>query len=159
VKAKLICIVVLLFFSSLEASASDKDISFGLGLGALYGGIGINIGLQRENDFRYIAAGCTEFGYDSVSGWQAACGVGAGWIWADILSKSNNKHGIGFYIGPVGYEGSHRDPEIVYGVGVSYDYFFKGINSSGWNVGVTPAIGRHNGDTEGYLLLQVGYQF
>jgi hypothetical protein len=157
-KTKSIYLVVLLLLVSFEAGASDEDLSFGVGAGALYGGIGMNIGMRRDYDFRYLAAGCAGVGYSSVDGWQTSCGVGVGWIWANILSKSTNKHGLGFYLGPVGLrKGGTFNP--VYGVGISYDYFFKGINSSGWNLGVTPTIGRRNGDNNGYLLLQVGYQF
>ena len=158
-RSKLIYLVILLLLASSKAYASEKDLSFGIGAGALYSGLGINIGVQGENDFRYIAAGCVAVGYSSVSGWISACGVGVGWIWTDIFSKLSNKHGIGFYLGPVGSTRENLDRETVYGAGITYDYFFKGINSSGWNLGVTPAIGRHNGDAKGYLLLQVGYQF
>ncbi len=158
-KIKSACILILLLFCSLHANASDNDMSFGAGLGAFYAGIGVNAGLQRESDFQYIAAGCTEMGYTSFSGWEAACGVGAGWIRADILSKSGNNHGIGVYLGPVGFKDFLRDPHTIYGAGISYVYLFKGIQSSGWNAGITPAIGRRSGDTTGHVLLQAGYQF
>ena len=158
-KMKSAYVVILLLITSLAANASDNDIAFGAGIGALYAGIGVNAGIQGEDDFRYIAAGCTEMGYTSISGWEVACGVGAGWIRADILSKSGNKHGVGVYLGPVGFEDVLRDPKTIYGAGLSYAYFFKGIQSSGWNVGITPAIGRRRGDTTGHLMLQVGYQF
>jgi len=158
-RSELIYLVMLLLLASSRTHASDKDLSFGIGAGALYSGIGINIGVQGENDVRYIAVGCVEMGYSSVSGWQAACGVGVGWIWANILPQSSNKHGIGFYLGPVSSKRSGFVPKTVYGAGISYVYFFNGINNNGWNLGVTPAIGRRNGDTEGSLLLQVGYQF
>jgi len=157
-KTKSIYLVVLLLMVSFEADASDETFSFGAGAGALYSGIGINIGIQRDTDFRYIATGCTGVGYSTADGWQTSCGVGVGWIWADILSESSNRHGIGFYLGPTGIrKGGHINP--VYGVGISYDYFFKGINSSGWNLGLTPAVGQRNGEINGYLLLQAGYQF
>lgn len=156
-KIFILCIGLLL--ASTDTYASDKTLSLGMGVGALYSGLGINIGVQGESDFRFISAGCVDLGYTTISGWYSSYGVGAGWIWANILSKENNKHGIGFYLGSVYREGSIIDPKTVYGAGISYDYFFKGINNSGWNVGFTPAFGRHNGDTKGYLLLQAGYQF
>ena len=155
---KIYCVIIL-FLVSTETYASDKNLSFGMGAGALYSGIGLNVGVRSEKDFRFIAAGCVELSYTSVSGWQAACGVGAGWIWTNILSRTSNKHGMGIYLGSIASDGKSLDPKTIYGAGISYNYFLKGIDKSGWNLGVTPAIGRYRGDNRGYLLLQAGYQF
>lgn len=151
-------VMLVLCFTSIS-HASDQDVSIGVGVGALYGGIGINAGLRGDNDFRYIAAGCIALSYWSGGGWQAACGVGVGWMWTNILSSSSNKHGLGFYLGPVDHKGSSDNMEgTVYGAGVSYGYFFRGINESGWNLGATPAIG-HDDEADAHLILQAGYQF
>lgn len=148
-----------LLFSILSAFANagvaDSDLTIGLGFGALYSGLGVNIGMKREHDLGYLAIGCVSFGHSSSSGTESACGVGAGWIWTNIFPASS-KTGLGIYVGPVG---SVKDFETVYGIGVTYAYFFKGIDARGWNLGVTPTIGSYDGDTKGGLLLQVGHQF
>lgn len=156
---KIVCLCTVMLLVSTQTYAANNELSFGTGIGALYSGLGINISLRGESDFRFISAGCVELGYKTGPGWYSACGGGAGWIWSNILSKESNKHGIGFYLGPVYSGGSDIDPETVYGAGIPYVYFLRGIDEGGWNFGFTPALGRHNGDTKGYLLLQAGYQF
>lgn len=158
-KMKIVCLCIVMLLVSTQTYASNNELSFGTGVGALYSGLGINIGIRGESDFRFISAGCVDLGYNSVAGWYSACGVGAGWIWSNILSKESNRHGIGFYLGSLSGEGSKIDPETVYGAGIPYVYFLRGIDEDGWNFGFTPALGWHNRDTIGSLWLQVGYQF
>lgn len=157
IKIVSLCIVVLLV--STQTYAADSELSFGTGVGLMYSGIGINIGIRGESDFRFISAGCVNFGYITGIGWYSACGGGAGWIWSNVLSKESDKHGIGLYLGAVSDDGNDIDPGTVYGVGIPYVYFLRGINEGGWNFGLTPSIGRHNGVTKVYLWSQVGYQF
>lgn len=148
--------VLLLCISSafVNPGLADSGLTFGSGFGALYSGLGVNIGVKREHDLRYLAIGCVGFGRSS-DGTESSCGIGAGWIWTNIF-PANNKSGLGFYVGPID---SDKDHDTVYGFGMTYVYFFKGIDGSSWNLGVTPTIGNYDRDTKGRLLLQVGYQF
>lgn len=158
---KFVIALVAFFALTSQAYAAQSEVTFGGGIGALYGGIGVNIGLRTDDDLKYIAAGCPAIGHSDNSGWKLPCGIGIGWIWSGILSKTSNRHGLGFYLGPVGVNKSEGtdDDTARYGLGVTYAYFFKGINSKGWHIGITPAISREDENTKGNLLVNGGYQF
>ncbi len=151
---------IFLYISPTNAS---DEISFGLGMGAMYSGLGMNVGLRSENDFRYLSAGAIALGYSDTEGSIVAYGLGGGWIRSDLLPTSNDRHGLGVYLGPVGYRGRRYvgDPiETIYGAGVTYAYFLHGIGRPSTNLGLTLAAGENDqGDTSGYLLLQAGYQY
>src|SRR5882762_10754114 len=83
-----------------DSSLAEDGLAVGVGAGALYSGIGVNIGRRGEHSFGYLAAGCS-VGYSSDKGWDVPCGVGAGWIWTDLLTRASNRHGLGIYVGPV----------------------------------------------------------
>lgn len=154
------CIAIMMLLAASLAQASEEG-SFGIGSGALYSGIGMNVALRSETDLRYLSAGCVALGYSDAEGRITACGVGAGWMWADILTEANNNHGVGIYLGPVGWRGRTyvgNKGDTIYGVGISYAYFFSGISRDGWNLGGMLAVG-HDDDANGHLLLQAGYQF
>jgi len=144
-----------------QAMAVESKTSFGAGIGALYSGIGVNAGLRSINDFKYIAAGCVGIGYTDNSEWILPCGIGAGWLWTGLLSNDDHRNGFGIYVGPVGINKGNTENEdkAIYGVGITYVYFLKGISTNGWNIGITPAIGKEKNDTKGFLLLNAGYQF
>ena len=152
---------VLLGLFTHQAMAAESEVSFGVGTGALYSGIGVNAGLKSENDFKYIAAGCIGIGLSTQYGWALPCGIGAGWIWTGLLSKEDNRNGFGIYVGPVGINigNTVNEDKARYGLGITYVYFLNGISSNGWNFGITPAIGEENGNNKGSLLLNVGYLF
>ncbi|MDX1253494.1 MAG: hypothetical protein IDH49_14840 [Gammaproteobacteria bacterium] len=166
------------FFLMPQAHAEEK-FSFGAGVGAMYSGLGINVGLKTERQLKYVAAGCLGHsrsrsgdGVDSVDERDWACGVGAGMLRTDLFGAGNNKHGLGLYVGAVG-SANESDPKVIqrpgsmtvvygvkpiYGIGISYVYFWNGIFDKGLNLGITPAVGFDNG-AWGSLLLQAGYQF
>ncbi len=150
-----------------DENNQDKDYSIGLGLGAMYGGIGTNLSFVSENDLKYISAGCVE--YSSSNG--STCGFGAGWIKTDLFGSNSNKHGLGVYVSIVGNESYssyttttegveyYNHESDVYGAGVSYTYFMNGINKSGTTFCVS--IHATNADFEDSYggFFQVGYQF
>jgi hypothetical protein len=150
-----------------EENKQDKDYSIGLGLGAMYSGIGTNLSFVSENDLKYISAGCVE--YSSRNG--STCGFGAGWIKTDLFGANSNKHGFGVYVSIVGNESYasytsttegveyYEHDSDIYGAGVSYTYFMNGINKSGTTFGVS--IHATNADFEDSYggFFQVGYQF
>ncbi len=159
----------------LQQVQAEEKFSFGAGIGAMYSGLGINVGLKTDRQLKYLSLGC--LGYSrtrssDVDERDLACGAGVGIIRTDLFAVENNRHGIGLYVGAVGSE-RESDPKViyrpnsvmaaygvkpVYGVGASYVYFWNGISASGLNLGITPAIGFNNG-AKGSLLLQIGYQF
>jgi len=154
--AFVIAAVLGVFASSF--SRAESEMSVGVGTGALYSGIGINVGRRGEHAFGYLAAGCG-VGYSSDKGWDVPCGAGAGWILTDLLTKTNDRHGLGIYVGPVSTRGSLGDRKEVYGAGLTYVYFFGDGIAKGWNLGITPTVGKKYGDYRAGALINVGYQF
>lgn len=150
---------LLLLFSVAQSHAEESPAP-GIGIGALYSGIGMNLAWRGHSSLRYVAAGCVALHHSSDTGWNNACGAGIGWIESSLIPQEGNKHGIGIYLGPIGYRG---EPDAMagtlYGVGLSYNYFFQGITERGWNLGVTVAVGEDEGEYKKWLLSQVGYQF
>jgi len=156
-KRGLVIALVLGVFAS-SSTRAEGEMSVGVGAGALYSGIGANVGRRGEHTFGYLAAGCS-VGYSSNQGWDVPCGAGAGWIWTDLLTKANNRHGLGIYVGPVSTKGPTGDVKAVYGAGLTYVYFFGDGITKGWNLGITPTVGKKYGDYRAGLLINVGYQF
>ncbi len=134
---------------------ADEKVTFGLGVGSLYSGIGGNVGLKSKTDFKYFSTGCVS--YSSING--SACGVGLGWVKTDLFSSANTNHGTSIYLGVVGSENKRFDKKPIYGVGVGYHYFFSGMENSGFNIGATVIAGKENGDIGLGGMLQLGYQF
>lgn len=162
-KISRLLLITLLFSGSVLASESEKSTSFGLGLGAIYSGIGGNFAFVSDTDMKYVSLGCTS--YSSNGG--SSCGAGLGWIKTDLFSADSNKHGLGFYIGKVDEDRKASvvngrlkfDDQAVYGLGLSYTYFASGINASGFNIGIS--LHKTNSDYDSGLgaFWQVGYQF
>tara|TARA_R110001592_G_scaffold3562_1_gene20517 strand:+ start:77 stop:541 length:465 start_codon:yes stop_codon:yes gene_type:complete len=146
-----------------EETSQTKNYSVGLGMGAMYSGIGANIALVSKNDFKYISAGCTR--YDSTNG--AECGFGVGWVTADLFDFETNNHGFGIYATMLGKERfatfeNHQYSfyeNNYYGAGVSYTYFVNGIDQSGVTFGIS--IHATNAENDGRFgsFFQIGYQF
>ena len=157
-KGAFVIAFVLGVFGSSSSHAED-GLSVGVGGGALYSGIGVNVGRRGKHSFGYLAAGCS-VGYSSGKGWDVPCGVGAGWIWTDLLTKASDRHGLGIYVGPVRTRKTlDSDAKAVYGAGLTYVYFFDDRVAKGWNLGITPTVGKKYGDYRAGLLINVGYQF
>jgi hypothetical protein len=148
-------VIVLALAVAGAASAADRT-SFGLGLGALYNGLGGNFVLISANDLKYVSVGCSEASHSSRNGTNLTCGVGIGWLKSDILTKKNSKHGLGLNIA-LDYDQLHSDFEPT--IRVPYIYFFKGIDRRGWNIGAAPLIRWDAEGTEIGVMFEVGYQF
>jgi hypothetical protein len=152
----------LAVFMAASPCAAEEDLSFGFGMGALYAGLGANLGLRSDDGFAYVGAGCVSLAYGSRDGWALPCGVGAGWIRTDLFGSGDRRHGLGIYVGPIGAEDGDSDGHdraTRYGLGLTYAHFFSGVTATGWSAGVTPAIGRWDGGIKGTLLINAGYQF
>lgn len=154
---------ILLFSSVLtnllivSSSIADEKYSAGAGVGALYNGVGVNLGIFEDYGFKYASIGCISIGYSSKDGLLSNCGLGIGWIRSDILSDSN-RHGLGIHLG-TSYNTHNNRNNLEAFIGIPYVYLFDGMGSDGWNIGVTPIIGENHGDIEGGVLLNLGYQF
>lgn len=142
---------------SVSISSAEERISFGLGAGALYNGLGANVGFMQASDLKYVSLGCISIAYSSNNGISSNCGLGAGWMRSDILSD-NGKHGLGIHVG-VTYNTHDDQDDVEVFAGVPYVYFFRGMTTGGWYAGLTPTVGRHDGDIKGGLLINLGYQF
>ncbi len=171
---------ILLFCTSTSTFAYKlpqfDELSFGIGLGAQYSGLGINISANTETDSKYLSFGCIGF---SAYEPERFCGATVGWINTNWISQQTNKHGLGVHLGIVGREqlvttnvaySSYYQSDIItsyttdfkslYGIGLGYSYFSNGVNKSGATYGIsihTPLKEEYLG--EALILLQVGYQF
>jgi len=153
-------VVFLLGSLGINPSYADEGLSVGVGTGALYSGIGVNVGMRSKNSFGYLTSGCIHVGYSSDDGWEKACGVGAGWIWTGFLAGVSERHGLGVYVGPVTSRRTvDTDVTAVYGAGLTYVYSFGDAVAKGWQLGITPTLRKENGDYRGGYLINVGYQF
>ena len=147
--------LVLVAGAASALSAADKT-SFGLGAGALYGGLGGNLALIKADDLKFLSVGCSEFSRSSIGGTNLTCGVGVGWLRADILTRKNSKHGLGLNIA-LDYDQLHSKAEP--SIRLPYVFFFKGIDRKGWNLGLAPLVRWDADGTELGVMLEVGYQF
>jgi len=158
-KKRALVVAFLLAVFRAGSSYAEGGVSVGVGAGALYSGIGVNVGMRSENTFGYLAAGCIGVSHSSSNGWEFPCGVGAGWLWTGLLTKANDRHGLGIYVGPVSTRASFGDTKVVYGAGLTYVYSFGDAIAKGWNLGITPTVGKKYGDYRAGLLINIGYQF
>ena len=133
------CIIVSLLFVAGGVStlaAADKS-SFGLGVGALYNGLGGNFALITADDLKYVSVGCSEASDSSRHGTNVTCGVGVGWLMSDLLTKKNSKHGLGLNLA-LDYDQLHSKAEP--SIRLPYVFFFRGLDRRGWNLGVAPFV-------------------
>ena len=141
--------------------ADDRTI--GIGLGPLYGGFGMNLGLVNEERLRYLALGCVSASYSSGtddSELDTNCGVAAGIVSSDPLP--GQRHALGLSLG-VTYQ---TDEDSGFGGGAelhvspNYYFFFNGLGKSGFNLGIGPGLDLYEGgETEGDLRFNAGFQF
>ena len=84
------------------------------------------------------------------------CGVGVGWLRSDILTKKNSKHGLGLNLA-LDYD--QLEKKLEPSLRIPYVYFFRGIASEGWNLGLAPLVRWDADGTEFGVMVEVGYQF
>lgn len=137
-------------------SAADRT-SFGLGLGALYNGLGANVAWTSPDDMKFVSAGVSGYIYSSHGDDTAVFGIGAGWLKTDILTGKNNKHGLGINLALDYYQ---RASKIEPAIRIPYVFFFNGVDQKGLNLGIAPFV-RWSSDnsTDFGALIQIGYQF
>lgn len=150
-KLAVLCISTLFLNASVLA---ENNFTAGIGLGSLYGGLGINVGLHSETDFKYVSAGCV-----SVSSSGESCGFGIGYMTTSLINSDSKKHATNFYAGIVGTQRDYYEDKALYGIGLGYSFFFRGIDKSGGNVGFTILGAEKNDELEMGAMVQFGYQF
>ena len=116
--------LVMIIASTAVVAAADKT-SFGLGVGALYSGLGGNIALIKADDMKFLSIGCSEMSRSSIDGTDLTCGLGIGWIRSDIITKRNSKHGLGLNIA-VDYD--QRYSEIEPAIRIPYVFFLASVH-------------------------------
>lgn len=136
--------------------AEESELSYGLGIGGLYNGVGVNIASPTKEDLKYVSIGCIDFSYNSYSGWNTNCGLGLGYINTSIIGDSN-KHGLGLHLA-VHEDGSANNAQVSVGAGYTY---FVDPSKIGWNFGLTPIYIFEDSENNDKLALMfdVGYQF
>ena len=68
--------------------ATESTTTYGIGLGQLYNGVGVNVASHDISSMKSIALGCMEIGYGSYSGLDASCGLSVAYVSTSILSDS-----------------------------------------------------------------------
>jgi hypothetical protein len=154
-RATIIVTAVLIALISTPSLAADRT-SFGLGLGSLYNGLGVNIAWTAPDDMKYLAGGCSGYSHSSIDGTNLRCGAGFGWLRTDILTRKNDRHGLGLNIA---LEYDQQTSDAVPILRVPYVFFFNGINQKGLNIGVAPSVAWEDGGADFGALIQIGYQF
>ena len=153
---RILIVFILVQAVAVSASLAADRTSFGLGVGSLYNGLGVNAAFMSPENLKFVAFGCTGYTRSSYEVTDVTCGVGVGWIKSDILTKKNDKHAIGLHLG-LNYDTLDNDFEPM--LSIPYVFFFKGIDSKGLNIGAAPLVKWESGDAKFGLFLQIGYQF
>ena len=154
--------VAFIFYASFNNLMANEFTS-GVGAANYYSGVGVNAGLVRNNSISYISAGCPVIAASSGAGTVPVCGVGVGWISTNIIPNKNNKHALGVYAGiltgSVRFENENSFVTHKYGAGINYTYFFRSINTNGWNVGVFLGMYSDDDKWSSFGAPTLGYQF
>ncbi len=159
-KGIIIFSLTLFFIFPGLSKAEDGHFSIGAGVGSMYSGIGFNLAHVNSNNIKYMSIGCIAYEENSDGTSDEACGVGIGWLNSDLIFSESSNSALGFYAGPVGFSRPEAETiDALYGAGITYAYFFNGIQKPGMAIGITPAYSRYKGAGSGHLLFSVGYQF
>ncbi len=145
-------ILVCLLLSGAALAKDGKTI--GVGIGALYNGLGLSYGLQGLGTLKYVSLGCLSLSTSRSRGTESNCGLGAGFLRTDL----GNRHGLGVHLGATYNEHANLNSIEMF-VAPQYVYFFNGIDAPGFNLGASLYFGQYDGDFKIRPGLQVGYQF
>lgn len=159
-------LVFSLFSMSTLASEqlNESSVSYGIGAGAAYAGLGGHVAKVSNTDMKYLAVGCIQ--YSTLMG--SACGLGAGWMVTDLFGATSNKHGLGIYALQTAGEELYFESEGFFAqdkhrtysaLGLNYTYFSNGINQSGFTFGLSIHATNADYDEKINGVFQIGYQF
>ena len=156
---KLSTLFVALMLVCTSAVADDR-ISYGLGLGQYYSGLGVNVGLSNISSLTYLSAGCIGRTEGTDQKPSNACGGGIGKVISGSQFSASQMHSLSAYIGAVDMEQRvNGTVETVYGLSFLYAYNFSGFDNSGFNIGIGPSVALTGDKHSSTLKLQLGYQF
>jgi len=170
----LMLLLLLLPLSSVAQNYYNSRITYGEGYGLFYSGLGTNIGIHSDNDFKYFSVGCMqtdveeeveeEFhqGGGSSANAVPACGTGFGWVRA---LDTGSKTGVSFYLGMVDakvernpYTREVLENQAVYGLGLGYVWFPAGMGNPGMNIGFFTSVARYDSHFTNRMFFQLGFQ-
>lgn len=150
----------------LTIATKAQGASFGLGLGGLYNGVGINVGVERAQTFFLGSVGCSGLssgsGSDSSSDgdkhesrdFGSACGAGLAALQRGEGALSRHAVGLSLSLN----DDTFLDDTSVL-LGLPYVYLFSGQGFQGWGLGLTPGLRFVNDKSDGFFMLNLGYQF
>jgi len=149
-------------------STAIADTTFGVGVGSLYNGLGLNFGRTGNTSLMFGSLGCMG-GSSSRSkntagdivthdnSYETNCGVGLGYINMSLLPGNN--HGLGLSLGYT-YDTDDISGGSEYHVMPGYHYSFSGVGQRGLSLGFSARITRSEQDTaDPRLIFNLGYQF
>lgn len=149
-----------------------KKLTFGVGVGSLYSTAGANIGFHDSKSLTVLSIGCN--GMSSFRGCNDS--VTLGYYRTDLFGWDSGRHALGLWGGRVGsssYRGqdslnsiapsdvtNNLDFGPVWGFGVGYLYFHRGIGERGPVFGLGYQFEKgQNRRSDGTLQLSLGFQF
>lgn len=132
-----------------------EEFSFGIGLGSLYNGLGVNFGISKDKSLRYLALGCIGGSSSDEGDFSGICGIGAGYIKSGVF-KLSPEHTLGGMIS-VNHDEKNDVRETF--VGLSYHYMFSKDPAYGWGIGLTPGVIFRDSSEDAHFMLNLGYQF
>lgn len=137
----------------------QAETTFGVGIGSLYNGFGINVGKTTSTSLTFGSVGCIGWGYGS-EGYSSNCGAGFGVVTTAALPGL--RHGLGLSLAVTKNTSSYSEvsANVELMLMPSYYYFFSGIEQGGFNLGAGPSFTYQEGQSiEPFFTLNIGYQF
>lgn len=161
---KKIIMIAIACLLSITTAHARAEASFGIGMGSLFGGLGVNLAGKTEHNIFYGAVGCYAIIFSEHKDQSDTCGPSVGWL---TEAWWNNKVMLGIYGGNVGvYNDKYRKNFTTedryrtdYGVGLSLQYFRSGHTERSVVFGSSLGAGFSDDKNHLHLSFTVGYQF
>ncbi|RTE86423.1 MULTISPECIES: hypothetical protein [Gammaproteobacteria] len=150
-----------------EADEFDwTDLKFAAGVGVNYTGIGASAGYTFDNTYLSASSGIMS----NTDRYGELFGVGVSYQRTDLLQQLldvSNKHALGLYAGSLGSEVTTRlrngstywRADSMLGLAATYNYFFNGIEQSGFHVGFFTGYSFSDVENTSTTGVQIGYRF
>lgn len=161
-------ILSALILAASVSSTAIADTTFGVGLGSLYNGLGLNVGLSSDTGLVFGSLGCmgafssrsSHTNGESVTRdkkFESNCGIGLGYL--DVSLLPGNQHGLGLSLGYT-YDTDDTAGGSEYHLMPGYHYFFNGIGQRGLTLGIGARVTRSEADSaDTGFAFNFGYQF
>ena len=152
-----IVLIVMVLLPDMRLAHAESRISYGVGIGPPYNGLGVNVAHVIPQSMTYLAVGCPALGYGSSSGFVGVCGTGVGYLHAVFNDRA--KHALGIHLGVSRRKFATEPHGMSYQAGFGYLYFFQNLSTPGWNIGLAVLNDRYLARNHRGLAVDVGYQF